>query len=162
MCLESIGVQHFQGGYGGYFTRLRTYHGIKIIRQFPQYYVHVFGIFYQVLQCSNGSSIKLIQLWCSAHQIDLVVSRIISEYWNDNWYSTLTSLVGYIQHHQNITNHMSTNFPKVSTARWIYLGKFLPWLVQHENNPHCKPYVSWWISLLVVCCVTYEIKIMCK
>jgi hypothetical protein len=87
---------------------------------------------------------------------------------DDNWYSTLTALIGYLRRQINLVKEMGSKCPKAAMTRWLALGKVLLWFAKHcarvmfyleEKNPDCKRTVSWWISLHALSCATDEINI---
>jgi hypothetical protein len=125
------------------------------------------GIVTRIAERSNAAGPTLIRFWRGAHQFDLVVSEVVQACCDENWYSTLTALIGYLRRQINLVNEMGSKCPKVAVTRWVSLGKVLPWLAKHrtrvilyldEKNPACKPTVFWWISLHALGCATDEIN----
>ena len=48
----------------------------------------------------------IIQIWCGCHQLDLVMQRVFKPAFDENFYLTLTSLIGYLQWPKNLINEM--------------------------------------------------------
>lgn len=129
------------------------------------------GIVSRVGECVADAGHCLTRFWCGAHQLDLVVSATVASFCDQNWYSTLTALIGYLRRQQNLVNEMRSKCPKVATTRWLSLGKVLPWFSKHrvritsyleEKNPPCKPSIVWWLSLLAARRVTDELNHLFK
>jgi hypothetical protein len=53
------------------------------------------GIVARIAQRSNAAGHTFIRFWCGAHQLDLVVAKVVQAFCGDDWYSTLTALIGY-------------------------------------------------------------------
>jgi hypothetical protein len=125
------------------------------------------GIVSRIAERSKAAGHTLIRFCCGAHQFDLVVSEVVQAFCDENWYSTLAALIGYLRRQINLVNEMESKCPKVAMTLWLSLGKVLPWFAKHrarvilyldEKNPDCKPTVSWWISLHAQSCATDEIN----
>jgi hypothetical protein len=54
------------------------------------------GIVTRIAERSNAFGHTVIQFWCGAHQFDLVVSAVVQAFCDENWYFTLTALIGYL------------------------------------------------------------------
>jgi hypothetical protein len=77
----------------------------------------------------------------------------------DEFYTTLTGLIGHLRRQQNLIAEMSSTCPIVASTRWLSLGKVCKWLtrnrvrvLEHLENksPTCSPAEYWWIVLLAV------------
>jgi hypothetical protein len=55
-----------------------------------------------VSRIAERSGRTLIRFWCGAHQFDLVVSEVVQAFCDENWYSTLTALIGYLRRQMGI------------------------------------------------------------
>ena len=55
---------------------------------------------------SGTNELGLIRFWCGAYLLDLVVQQVVSAYTDENFYSSLTALIGYVCHQQNLINGM--------------------------------------------------------
>jgi hypothetical protein len=55
------------------------------------------GIDIRIAERSNAASHTLSRSWCCAQQFDLVVSEVVQAFCEENWYSTPTALIGYLQ-----------------------------------------------------------------
>lgn len=114
---------------------------------------------------------RLLRFWCGAHQLDLVVQRTVSKFCGDEFYSSLTAVIGYLRRQQNLMSEMRGKCPKVAATRWLSLGKVLPWFVKHrtrvcayldQKNPACKPTMFWWLAVLSLAPIVTEIDILFK
>ena len=54
-------------------------------------------------------------IWCSLHQLDIVVQTCVTKYFNDDFYSGLTGLIAYLRCQQNLIQRMKTKCPKWQT-----------------------------------------------
>ena len=105
-------------------------------------------------------------IWCALHQLDIVVQQCVTKYFNDDFYSGLTGLIGYLRRQQSLVQRMKMKCPKVADTRWLSLGKVCKWFCKHksdiseylnEKNPTCKPATQWW--LYVAACETIIKKV---
>jgi hypothetical protein len=62
------------------------------------------GIVARIAQCSNAAGHTFIRFWYGAHHLDLVVARVVQAFRDNNWYSTLTALIGYLRRQINLVN----------------------------------------------------------
>ena len=85
-----------------------------------------------VTRISSACSPGLIRIWCSLHQLDLVMQKVFKPAFKDKFYSTLTSLVGYLRRQQNLVAEMRSTWPKVATTRWISMYSTTQWLIRHQ------------------------------
>lgn len=116
-------------------------------------------------ECSPG----LIQIWCGLHQLDLVMQGVYAAAFDEQFYSTLTALIGYLRRQQNLITEMRSTCPKVATTRWISMYSTASWLIKHrerimqyldDKRPPCSPDASWWIFLHAVAVFSSESKIV--
>ena len=100
-----------------------------------------------------------MRVWCGLHQLDMVVQKTVTMFCDDDFYSTLTSLIGYLQHQHNLISIRKSTCPKVADTRWLSLGRVSKWLLQKYvpicdylelKQPQCVPPCQWWIFLSVV------------
>ena len=54
------------------------------------------GIFYLIRKFISPNS-TLLWEWCGAHQLDLLFQKAVSKLFDDNFYTTLTILIGYLR-----------------------------------------------------------------
>lgn len=66
--------------------------------------VQVRGIVIHVFSQVEREGCYLIWFWCGAHQLDLVVQNVISDYLNIEFYTTLTAIIRYLHRQQNLIN----------------------------------------------------------
>ena len=98
------------------------------------------------------------RVWCALHQLDLVVQKAVLNFFNDDFYSTLTGIIGYLRRQQNLIEEMGAKCPKVGGTRWLSLGKVSKWILHNRvrimqyfdaRKPACEPNGQWWIHLAV-------------
>jgi hypothetical protein len=65
----------------------------------------------------------IFRIWCGAHQLDLVIQNLMSHLCRDEFYTTLTGLIGHLRRQQNLIAEMSSTCPAVASTRWVSLGK---------------------------------------
>jgi hypothetical protein len=97
--------------------------------------------------------------WCGLHQLDLVVQRAVSTLLGEEFYTSLTSLIGYLRRQMTFVAYMKAKCPRVVTTRWLSLGKASAWLVRNvievhahinEREPACASSSAWWVTLYAV------------
>ena len=66
-----------------------------------------------VTQISNHCDPGIIQIWGGLHQLDLVMQCVFKPAFDGKFYSTLTSLIGYLWHQQNLISEMQSTCPKL-------------------------------------------------
>ena len=97
--------------------------------------------------------------------------KVVSNLGGNEFYTTITSLIGYLRRQFNFIGEVGGKCPTVATTRWLSLGSFLKWLVWHRSevmnyldlkNPSCRPSVSWWIAALSMQGVTAEVDVLFK
>jgi hypothetical protein len=115
-------------------------------------------------QCSSA---KLIRIWCGLHQFDLVMQRVFKNSLEEEFYLTLTALIGHLRRQQNLISSMRSTCPKVANTRWLSMYYVSDWLVSNIiaftehlelNEPHCAPRKSWWLFLFSVHALARESK----
>ena len=111
----------------------------------------------------------IIQIWCGLHQLDLVMQQVFKPAFDGTFYSTLTSLIGYLWHQQNLIIVMPSTCPKVADTWWISIHSTTKWLVKHrlcvrdylnDKTPLCAPNTLWWDFLHAVHGFAFESKIV--
>jgi hypothetical protein len=58
------------------------------------------------------------RIWCALHQLDILVQRCVTMFFNDEFYGHLTSLIGHLRRQQILVQNMKTKCPKVADTRW--------------------------------------------
>ena len=105
--------------------------------------------------CNPG----FIRVWCGLHQLDIVVQKAVTNFFDEDFYSTLTGIIGYLRRQLNLIAKMKLTCPKVADTRWLSLGRVSRWLLKkyipisdylEEKKPACAPPSQWWIFLSVV------------
>ena len=69
-----------------------------------------------VSRIASECSPDLIRVWCGLHQLDLVVQSVYKASLDEQFYSTLTQLIGYLRHQQNLITKMRLTCPKVTST----------------------------------------------
>ncbi|KAH6600273.1 hypothetical protein BASA50_002449 [Batrachochytrium salamandrivorans] len=78
---------------------------------------------------------------------------------DDDFYSTLTAVIGHLRRQQNLVATMRSMCPKVADTRWVSMDSVSTWLttniialLEHfdTKKPHCTPDKTWWLFLLSV------------
>ncbi|KAH6583989.1 hypothetical protein BASA61_007792 [Batrachochytrium salamandrivorans] len=112
-----------------------------------------------VTQVGEVTSTKLIRVWCGLHQLDLVMQQVFKSALDDDFYSTLTAVIGHLRRQQNLVATMRSMCPKVADTRWVSMDSVSTWLttniialLEHfdTKKPHCTPDKTWWLFLLSV------------
>ena len=73
-------------------------------------------------------------IWCALHQLDIVIQNFVTTYFNNDFYSGLTGVIGYLRRQQNLVQRMKAKCPKVANTRWLSLGKVCKWFCKHSSN----------------------------
>ena len=66
-----------------------------------------------VTRILNHCDPGIIQIWGGLHQLDLVMQCVFKPAFDGKFYSTLTSLIGYLWHQQNLISEMQSTCPKL-------------------------------------------------
>ena len=139
-----VSVQFFQGVKWCYLNHLVTYCGFDMLGQTLKHYGMCLGHSLSCWTVFSGAGHNLIKFWYGAHQINLVATRIIRNYCNENWYYTFTGLIEHPWCHNNLVNFVQTMYTKVAATIWMSLCKVLRLLAWYctrliyyleENNP---------------------------
>jgi hypothetical protein len=62
----------------------------------------------------------IFRIWCGAHQLDLVIQNLMMSLSGDEFYTTLTGLIGHLHRQQNLAE-ISFNCPTIASSRWLSL-----------------------------------------
>ena len=62
-------------------------------------------------------------IWCALHQLDIVVQKCVTSYFNADFQRGLTGLIGYLRLQQNLIQTVKSKCPKVADTWWLSLGK---------------------------------------
>ena len=111
----------------------------------------------------------LIWAWCGSHQLDIFFQKVVSKLCENEFYTTLTSLIVYLLRYFTFISEVGSKCPTVGTPSWLSLVRVLKWLVRYRsksmkyidtNNPSCRPSVSWCIPSLLMYGVTAEVEVL--
>ena len=95
--------------------------------------------------------------------------KVLPKLFNDKFYTTLTSLIGYLCRQFTFISEVGIKCPTVATIRWLSLGRVLKWLVWHcakvmnyidKKNPSCRPSMSWLIAAMLMHGVTAKVDML--
>lgn len=108
------------------------------------------------------------RIWCALHQLDVVIQKCVLEYFCDDFYSTLTGLIGYLRRQQNLVQAMKKKCPKVADTRWLSLGRVCNWFCENKldvcqylnvKKPTCTPKSQWWLYLAACATIIKEVNV---
>jgi len=108
------------------------------------------------LDAAMHSDCSLIQIWCGAHQLDLVMEDIMSNAIKERFFSVMTGFITHLTHQQNLIAEMQTTCPRV-VNRWLSTEKVISWFKIHwpqllvhikSKQPTFAPPRLWWVALL--------------
>ena len=100
-----------------------------------------------------------IRVWCGAHQLDLIMADIYGKMLQQDFFSVLTVLIGYLRRQQNLVADMKTTCPKVALTRWLSMIKVMNWFKKHridvqahldDKRPPCRPSSGWWVLMMAM------------
>ena len=100
-----------------------------------------------------------IQIWCGAHQLDLVLQNCYVHFGNEVFYQQLTAVISYLRRQQNLVAEIRTKAPKIADTRWESMYGVSLWFKLHKialdeyfqsKRPACAPPPIWWAQLMVV------------
>ena len=86
-----------------------------------------------------------------------MVQCVFKPAFDGKFYSSVTSLIGYLQRQQNLNTEMQSTCPKVADTKWISMHSTTKWLVQHclcvteylnDKTPLCTPNTLWWFFFM--------------
>lgn len=129
------------------------------------------GVVSRVASELTPSTMRLIRVWCGAHQLDLIFQKEIVQLCDSAFYGTLTSVIAYLRRQYNFINTIRSKCPKVATTRWLSLGKVLRWLTANRSkvyqyfeakDPTCKPPLCWWIVVLTLADIVADVDRLFK
>ncbi|CAM6023710.1 unnamed protein product [Sphagnum balticum] len=88
---------------------------------------HVNGVQVRMVRCVE---VKVVQIWCALHQLDLVVHVAVDEVDGDTWLKTTYTLSTYLRKQSNLITEMGETCPK-KMNRWLALGSVLKFYITH-------------------------------
>lgn len=97
------------------------------------------------------------RIWCGLHQLDIKLQSFFVSLMDEQYYSSLTSLISYLRRQQNLISSMKTKAPTVSDTRWESMSKVSTWFKTNRvdvlayldlKKPAVAPSSSWWIVLM--------------
>jgi hypothetical protein len=100
----------------------------------------------------------LLQIWCGAHQLDLVMEHVMTNVVGNSFFNVMLRFIAYLGRQQKLIADMGTTCPRV-VNRWLSTYKVTNWfklyrpqLLQHIKavNPPTAPSRLWWVYLLAM------------
>jgi hypothetical protein len=85
------------------------------------------GVQVRMVRCAK---FKVVQIWCTLHQLDLVVHVAVDEVDDGTWLKTAHTLSTYLRKQSNLITEMGETCPK-KTNRWLALGSVLKFYITH-------------------------------
>jgi hypothetical protein len=104
------------------------------------------------------SDCSLIQIWCGAHQLDLVMEDIMSNVIKERFFSFMIGFITHLTRQQNLIAEMQTTCPRV-VNHWLSMEKVISWFKIHRPQllAHIEskqlasaPLRLWWVALLLM------------
>ena len=54
------------------------------------------------------------RIWCALHQLDILVQKCVTKFFNDDFYGTITGVIEYLQRQQILVQNLISKCPKVA------------------------------------------------
>ena len=83
------------------------------------------------LQTSMHEQCPLLQIWCGAHQFDLVMEYIMTKVVNDRFFSVLLNFIAQLSYQQKLIADMGTTCPRIVNC-WLSSYKVTNWFKFHR------------------------------
>ncbi|BBN17466.1 hypothetical protein MPTK1_7g14750 [Marchantia polymorpha subsp. ruderalis] len=108
------------------------------------------------------------RICCGLHQLDIKLQCFFASLMDEQFYSSLTSLILYLRRQQNLINDLKTKAPTVSDTRWESKGKVATKFKTNRvgvlaylglKKPSVAPSPSWWIVLMFIVKISAEATI---
>lgn len=121
--------------------------------------------------CMNEEGRGIYRVWCGAHQLDLLIQRVYTKLLNESFVQRIHLVTGHLRRQQNLIREMGSACPKFVSTRWLSMERLLNWLKKHrlrvcrhmdENDPQCKPELSWWVMVYLLKDFANTVSIACK
>lgn len=101
---------------------------------------------------NQAEAFPVLRMYCGLHQLSLVAQKKNKALGDDTFVTTLTGMLSYLRHQQNLQTKITEMCPKFVSTRSLSMKLVTTWLAQHcvpvasspqKKNPACKPSVSW-------------------
>jgi hypothetical protein len=66
----------------------------------------------------------IFQIWCGAHQLDLVIKKAFNRLCSDKFLTTLTAATGHLRRQPNLQVEMKSICPTFVSTRWISMATY--------------------------------------
>jgi len=128
---------------------------------------HISGL---VTHLSNVSSPGFVRIWCSLHQIDLVMQQIFQKVDSKRFYPVLTGMISHLRWQKTLIDRLKSMCPALSGTHWVSMSRISSYLLQHrmeilehyESLPierhKSEPMQMFWIYLTVVNVIATEVN----
>jgi hypothetical protein len=83
------------------------------------------------LDAAMHADCPLTQIWCGAHQLDLVMEHIMNDVVKERFFIIMTSFITYIIRQQKLIVDMNTTCPCI-VNRWLLTEKVIKWFKIHH------------------------------
>jgi hypothetical protein len=99
-----------------------------------------------------------IQMWCRAHQLDLIIEYIMNSIVKECFFMTMTGFITHLTQQQNLIADMQTTCPRV-VNHWLSTKKVIKWFKAHwpqllahieSKQPDSAPPRIWWVFVLAM------------
>lgn len=70
----------------------------------------------------------------SAHQVGIIVKEVMATFLKDTFCDLIVALIGYPRRQNYLRAKINSTYPTVSTERWLFLGLFSSWIMEHGER----------------------------
>lgn len=128
---------------------------------------HISGL---VTRLSNVALSGFVRIWCSLHQIDLVMQKIFRKVDGERFYSVLTGMISHLRRQKTLIDRLKSTCPALSGTRWVSMSRVSSYLLLHrteilehyESQPierrKSEPMQTFWVYLAVVNVIATEVN----
>lgn len=128
---------------------------------------HISGL---VTRLSNVALPGFVRIWCSLHQIDLVMQQIFRKVDDERFYPVLTRMISHLRRQKLLIDRLKSTCPALSGTRWISMSRVSSYLLQHRTEilehyeslqierRKSEPMQTFWIYLAVVNVIATEVN----
>jgi hypothetical protein len=123
------------------------------------------GVVTRLVVCAANN---VLQIWCTPHQINIVVKVAVEAIDNGVWVKQVYTFSVLLQAQDNLIIEMNVKCPK-KTNRWVHLSRLLNFYISYRRplleytqnkQPELMPSDLWWIITYVVAPAIDSINIM--
>ena len=112
-----------------------------------------------VTQLQRFSKPVFYRVWCSAHQLYLIVQDGLASMFDEKFVHVIQGITGHLRRQKNLIAEMRATCPRFINTRWLSMGRLLNWIYDKRRdflahfeykNPPCRPAKEWWIEMYAV------------